>query len=514
MPGPIKVQKIKINYLLLLIFILAAIVRFAYFPDNIHFSYDQARDSFTSLEILKGDLKMVGPPSFANDKLFPGPLIFYIYAPIYLLFDRNPEFASIFFRFYNALGVFLAAYIGKILFNRHVGYLAAFLFAVSYEQSQYSLFLSHQALAVITVLLFYFGLAILLFKKNKKGLLVSTLGAGLSIQSHYLYFILIVIGVIILIILRKTVPKLTSKLLFSSILIFLLTISTYILAEIKFNFRFASGILSLFSNMAGSGSTNYFHPESITFVVKRFIHDNFAANNTLTFVLGIILALIVIILFINKDHRQKIIFLIVWLSGGIIPYILTGTPSYYYSASASVSLTLIVSFAVYKVLIKNKIAGLLLVLAIILSNYYLISNYNPKGPNSDFVIQPGMLISKQKEVIDYIYSSSNNNRFAIGAITIPLNVNTTWSYLFEWYGQKKYGYLPTWGQDAAEGYRGNLNVVKDRAKLPETQFLILEPTIGIRETYLQNFFREESYFTKVLEEKQFGTIVVQKRQKI
>ncbi|MDO8503369.1 MAG: hypothetical protein Q7S60_01635 [bacterium] len=44
--------------------------------------------------------------------------------------------------------------------------------------------------------------------------------------------------------------------------------------------------------------------------------------------------------------------------------------------------------------------------------------------------------------------------------------------------------------------------------------MIIEPTVGIREGYKENFFREESYFTKVLEEKKFGTITVQKRQKI
>jgi len=32
-------------------------------PNNINFSYDQARDSFASLEILRGDLKIIGPYS-------------------------------------------------------------------------------------------------------------------------------------------------------------------------------------------------------------------------------------------------------------------------------------------------------------------------------------------------------------------------------------------------------------------------------------------------------------------
>ena len=120
---------------LIAIFLLGIALRFLYFPDNVYFAYDQARDSYTALEILKGDLKLIGPPSFASDKLFPGPLIFYIYAPIYWLFDKNPEAISAFLRFFNSLGILLTFALGTIIFNKRVGILAALLFAFSYEQS-------------------------------------------------------------------------------------------------------------------------------------------------------------------------------------------------------------------------------------------------------------------------------------------------------------------------------------------------------------------------------------------
>ncbi|MCL4365968.1 hypothetical protein M1437_01955 [Patescibacteria group bacterium] len=127
-------------------------------------------------------------------------------------------------------------------------------------------------------------------------------------------------------------------------------------------------------------------------------------------------------------------------------------------------------------------------------------------------IQPGMLTSSQKQALDYIYFQSQGKPFAVNALTIPLYVNTTWSYLFEWYGQKQYGSLPFWIGPTAAGYAGNLNVINARSKLPEKQFLIIEPTTGIREHDKENFFKEEGYFTKVVEEKSFGTITVQLRQ--
>jgi hypothetical protein len=89
-----------------------------------------------------------------------------------------------------------------------------------------------------------------------------------------------------------------------------------------------------------------------------------------------------------------------------------------------------------------------------------------------------------------------------------------WSYVIEQSGQKKYGYLPVWGGDAAEGYSGHLKVEKARSILPTKQFLILEPTRGIEQYMIDDFLNQENLFTKSVEEKQFGLIKVQIREKI
>ena len=47
----------KETIFLVLIFIIALLIRFTFFPQNVYFGYDQARDSYTSLEILKGHPK-------------------------------------------------------------------------------------------------------------------------------------------------------------------------------------------------------------------------------------------------------------------------------------------------------------------------------------------------------------------------------------------------------------------------------------------------------------------------
>ena len=525
---------------LFLIFLIALTIRFLYFPQNIYFAYDQARDSFFALNILKGDLRLIGPPSAASTSLFPGPLSLYTYAFVYKIFGPSPETLSIFFRIYNALGIFLVFLIGKKLFNKEAGLLAALLFAVSYEQTQYSLFMSHQPLAILPVLIFYLGLTMLFFEKREPGLVITALGLGLAMQFHFVYFLLVPVTAFIFIFLRPSIPKLSIKHYLSALGVFILTTLSYIIAEIKFGFRF----FNITTNTAKSLSLHFLEGYH---ALSRFIHDMFIHDYNYVPYVVILIFLLFILYLKSKSLRPQALFLLLWLLGGILPYLFSGTTSYYYSAGASVSLAILVSSFLLMTSSRNSTAGvsfskddisgsihpqvntqgsletvikpklnalkIVIILMIVFNNYSLIKSQNPNGPNTDMVIQPGMIINQEKRVIDFIYQSGGGQPFAVSALSIPLNVYTTWSYLFEWYGKEKYNYLPTWVGKPAEGFPGNLAYETDRSKLPNNIFVIIEPTIGIPKHEINSFFQEESYFTKLVEEKEFGTIKVQKRVK-
>ncbi|OGM26535.1 hypothetical protein A3D00_03465 [Candidatus Woesebacteria bacterium RIFCSPHIGHO2_02_FULL_38_9] len=497
----------KTSKILLVIFLIAIFVRFYGYPKNVYFAFDQARDSYFALNILRGDLRLIGPPSAASDKLFPGPLSLYIYSAIYFLLGKSPVILSAFFRILNATGIFLTFLIGSALFGNPVGLLSALLFAISYEQSQYSLFSSHQPLAVIPMLAFYYGLSILIFEKKKKGLAISTTGLALAIQFHYVYVLLVPIFILIIILFKRKIPIITRKNFLISLGLFLLVVSSYIIAEVKFGFR-------VFSVVFSSNPKISLHFNDVLYVVRRSLHDQFFSNYQYLFLVLASLLLTTYYLIRKKATRDKIIFLVLWFCGGLIPYLLSGTTSYYYSGSAFVSLSILISYAIFKTYPKFKKLSLTLLGLILINNILQIKTQNVIGPNKDIVIQPEMLIGNEEKVLDYSYQNAGTKTFAVKALTIPLNINTTWSYLFEWYGKEKYGFLPIWVGKPAEGFPGNLPYESSRSKLPETQFLIIEPTIGISQSYLENFFKEENYFTKLVEEKKFGTIIVQKRLKI
>jgi len=505
-----------ISFLLIGIFLLALFLRFLYFPQNIYFGFDQARDAFVSQQILKGDLKIVGPPT-GVDGWFHGPLYYYIWAPIYFFSSGNPEAVAAFLRIVNAAGIFLVFAIGTVLFNKWTGVASAFLFAVSFEQSQYALYFNHPSLAVISVMIFYLGLSLLFFKKYKNGLIPALLGLGLSLQFEFVLMYLFLVFTILMLAFKKHLPPLDKKVLLLSSGGFLLTISTFLLSEIKFHFRSVSTLASLLPLVFGHTIGVAGYCQNIYLISQRFISDNFVSQEYLTCVLLVLLLIIVFArLFTKSEFRERLLFLLIWFFAGMLPYLnnKSATPLYYYSVASSVSLLIFVGFLINKVFQKSKIAAVLLLFIPLLSNMNLIMTYNNTGSIPTINVQSGMLLVDEEKIVDYIYQNAAGEKFAINGLTMPFFVNTTWSYLFQWYGLKRYHYLPVWGGQAAEGYPGNLKVITARSALPDKQYLIIEPDRGIRLPLVENFLREENYFSKVIKEEKIGNFLVQSREPI
>lgn len=506
-----KIVRTRNFVILFFIFVIAVSLRFLFFPSNIYFGFDQARDAYTSQELLHGELKIVGPTTSIVG-LNHGAFFYYLFAPIYFLSQGDPTGLSIFIRIYNALGIILIFFVAKNLFIKQrsanlIGIFSAILFAFSYEQTQYALYMTHPTFAVLTSLLFYLGLVILLFRAKAIGLPLAVLGAGISFQFHFLQGILFLILIVNLGIFWRRIPKINLKIIGLSILALLFSLSTFLVAEIKFKFQ---GISNLLNNTGGqsTGASEYgFYFNSGLNAGLRFITDNiFAYPGAQVFILVLIFTACGFYLK-NKETRDQIIFLFIWFIIGLFFYFISDTSLYFYAAGASVSLLIMSAFLIGKIFEKSKLLSLIIILIIIISNVYLVMTNNYLGPNKEINVQTGMLLHHEKQVIDYIYEKAEGEPFAVNAFTMPIYIKTTWDYLFENYGNKKYGYVPVWGGRAADGYPGFMTVNNARTTLPKKRFLIIEPTRDAVD-HLKDFEIEEGYFTNNIEEKNFGDIKV------
>ncbi len=500
-----------VRILLIAVFIVAIAIRFLYFPDNIYFGFDQARDAYTSQQVARGDLKVVGPPT-AIEGINHGPLYYYIFGPIYLISQGDPAGISAFLRIYNALGIFLTFLIAAVIFNRYVGLISALIFAFSFEQTQYSIYLNHPSLAVNSVLLFYLGLAILIFKRKVYGLLISVFGLALSIQFEFPLIYLIVIFFITLFLFKDKLSGVRIKEVLGSTAILLITLSSFILSEYKFNFRVTHTLLTKVILNHSINTPNYL--KNITTISQRFLNDNLLNITNLWGVVYLLLFIAAIIAYRkNKLLKNPFLFLLTWFLGGLIPYInnTSHLPLYYYGIGASVSLIIYSSFLVQLIWKKFKILAILLIAVVIVSNLKLITTQNPNGSIPTINVQSGMILGDQKKALDYMYQEAEGKPFSVNALGMPLYINTVWSYLFEWYGSKTYGYLPVWGGELAKGYPGGMPYSSSRSSLPNKKFLIIEPSRGIEARIIKEFLANEDIFTSVLKTHQIGMFEIQTR---
>ncbi len=494
------------NELLILIFLLALVLRFLYFPQNTYFGFDQARDAYAVKEILAGNLKIVGPPT-ANGVFHHGVAYYYIFAPFYLISGGDPVFVSAFLRFLNAAVVFIVYFIGLALFGRIAALVASFLFAISYEQTQFSLFLNHPSLAVVSVLIFHLGLAYWIFRGKNRGFFAALFGLGLSIQFEFVETQLVAVFILFLIFFRRHLPKFTVQNTSISLMALLLPLSSYIISEIKNNFatiKQAPSVLTGFSG--GLGLTNKI--SQFLFIINRHFTDNFAANNVISILFGLIFLVLLIFLLINKIQRRQLVFLSLWFFGGLLVYFFINNDAYFYNTGTSISLLIFAGFLLSWVFSKTKLVALIILTLIVFSNMILITKNNPLGPNQKINPQIGLTIKDEQKVIDFIYQQAEGKEFAVNGLTMPYNVNTTWSYLFEWYGKDKYGYVPIWGGDGAAGFPGGLQIETARSKLPAKRFLIIEPQEGIPSYIAKDFLLNEGNYTKVIGEKKIGALKV------
>lgn len=509
-------MKSKELYILVLIFFLALILRFLYFPNDVYFGIDQAMGSFAVKEILQGHPKLIGP-SASFTGLRHGVLHYYLFTPFYWISSGDPILAAAFLRVANALCVFLIFFISTILFNRYVGFIAAFLFAISFEQTQFAMYFNHPSLAVISILAMYLGLSLLIFRKKDFGLIIALVGLGLSIQFEFLLTYLFIPLIVIMLFFRKSIPRINFKILFIALIVFSLIISTFIIAEFKYFFRSTHLLPQLL--FGGPQKSLYRIISTYLFEMGQVIKFNLAGIDQIKLPASLTIFLLFLLTLFLKV-KKEMVFLGIWFFSGVIVYFVTGGEDlsvdiiqYHPNVGLSLSLTIFVSYLLYYVGKKiNYLITLIIIILISFLNFSLIQKINPYGSMPEINAQSFMLLSDEKKVLDYIYQDAAGKPFAVKGITMPYIINTTWSYLFEWYGLQKYGYLPVWNGKNALGYPGNLTVEEAQEKLPERRYLVIEPVRGIPTHLINAYLQEENYFTNLQEEHNIGSFVVQKRK--
>lgn len=475
------------NVLVFTILAFALFVRVYRLPDILGFWYDQGRDALVIWDLIhNGKFFLIGP-MMGNTGIFRGPWYYYLITPAYYFSGGNPVYANYFLILISVFGLFLLYKLGEIIAGKRLGLIALVIASFSGYVIGASRWLSNPTPTLLTGIAFIF-LVYKLIEKKWWALpsIALTIGMGLNFGAATEIYL---IPALLFIFYLK--PKLIPN--FKNILISIATFIFTFLPQILFEVRHKGVMLKAFYNFIFNEKTFTFNfVEILGGRIERY-YDLFASkfwsDNNQLFLPFFVIFLVFLILRFKKywsDDKFKILF-ITFMSPfiGTLFFVsnLGGFYDYYFTAFYFVFI-LMFSYVLNDTfsLKIGRVVTLLFFVIFFVQNYKSFSYY--KTPLNDPEI---IALRNQIESINWIKNNASEE-FNVD-VYVPPVVPYAYDYLFKW--QK-------------------LGQSDKSTKLLYTLYEVDTPHPERLEAWLQRQIR----IGNIVEEKNFGGIVVQKRYRI
>lgn len=506
-----EIKEHKLVYLLLLLVLIAStFFRLYRLSDLLGFYYDQGRDALKVQEMISlKDFPAIGPTTGIAG-LFLGPFWFYLLAPFYFITKGNPSLTASFIAFFDLGTVLILYLLGKEFYNRYLGLLAAFLWGFSYYLVRSARWFSNPSPLPFLVMLLIYGLAKVIFKKQDRYLILVAVCLALSLQLEVASAIFFFPSLLAIWLVFK--PKLKNKInLVYSVIVFLVFLIPQGLFEIKNNFLMTKNFFSFNKGEINTDTQTWGVP-NWTFLKERFVSyfkilfsklevnplpdkgAKFFTGSQILSVFWLFFVFYQIYVFLKKRNEKNgltfllIIFLFLPLLflffftgnyGQLYDYYLTGFfPAF------------ILLFAIFAFRFTSKKIYIPIFIMIIVwflnGNLLYFKGYLTANVNG----ADNITLGNQLKAIDWIYQDANGQDFNVD-VYVPPVIPYSYQYLFQWHGQKTYGYQPN----------------ADQLSLLYVLWEIDKPNIILLDAWLA---REDDVADTIKVEK-FGGITVERR---
>ncbi len=234
------IEIILLSIIILLAFFLRS---YMYLHGDFNFFLDQARDMSLVKEIVVNhDIPLIGARSGLGG-IFHGPLWLYMVSIPFFLSGGDPYWTLVPLFLLISMGIVIAGYlVGRRLYDAFTGLLIAFFLAVNPSLLQANAVTTNAQVMPLIFLVYIFS--IILFLRGKANyfiLAVIAIGIGIHFESAFSIFLIPLTLIILLY--QKKFPSL--KILFISIGGFLLSVSTFIIFELRHQFLMTNAAMRL-----------------------------------------------------------------------------------------------------------------------------------------------------------------------------------------------------------------------------------------------------------------------------
>ncbi|HUD45085.1 MAG TPA: glycosyltransferase family 39 protein [Patescibacteria group bacterium] len=433
--------------------------------NHVLFLFDQSRDAFLSQQILdQGKLKVQGPSASGTDNLlYHGVLYYYIIGPVYTLFDGNPFPVVVLLAFLSSLTIIplfllIKQFTNKSLFAAVFGSL---LFAFSFEAGEMGIWLANSSFTLLTITTFYYFLWQVFFCGKSKQLPFVLLFLGLSNQMG-IYTIYLWVSLIFAWIFSNSKEEKWKilkniKLLLISIGVYILSISTIVISEVLL---VHNGVLQFedLTDFINQGHGSFFTTLNTIFndyfntVASTLIPNNMDISIIFYLIIGVLGYI-----FLSRAAKK---FMAIWFLSPIFILLVQPNSALQYTVCAALIIYILLSLVLVRV-IRNRNAWKIAVVSIIGIFAFFNINEGVIARNKNFQfffpIQQGVMLNNELAAIDFTYKKAGGSPFSISTYTNPYGYDTTWAYLYNWYGRQRYGYVPSFFGPSQQGiFAGDL----------------------------------------------------------
>lgn len=420
------------------------------------FGFDNGRDYLAVKNIvvdhkftLIGEELGAGQAGFSY--IFQGPGYFYFLAIPFILFHGNPVGGVFFMLLLGLLSILLGIYFLAKFLGLQEGILMGFFLATSpYLISQSRFFENPFGTTFFILLVFY--LTYLFTKENKNNFIYVFLAAFIS-AGIYNFELGVAVPLSITLFIYCIFLFKKRFFIYLPVLLtgFILSLSPLIFFEIRHGFKGSHSILTyLFVHKvahAGTVTPLWIHAKDIFYLYIYTFFDSFPGK--LLFQADIIFFLFVVLVgFVVLKEKEAIkknylVFIFLLFPVNFLIFLLLRNLVYeYYITDIALAYAFlavyVLSFFYRKAYKKTFFIFsfyLMILLFVAMQNSFRVSiaDYQDAGGTSK--------LKGKLAAIDYIYKDAKGKRFGVLAFTPPIYTYDT-DYLFWWYGQKKYTYLP------------------------------------------------------------------------
>lgn len=501
-------RTVLISFLVILIFLFGVWLRIkSILPANILFDYDQYEDLFRVRQLATlENLPIIGPAIYSNPNLHHGVFFYYYSLLPYLLSGGSPVGIAIWNSIVNAAASIVLFFLARSLFKSTlIGLTAALLVATSPEFVKYAGWLSNPTTLLTLVPLFFFSLWSY-YQKRPWGLPTGAFLLGIIFQSELFFLYLIPTVVLYWLILKPPWPN--CRLAITSVGVFFLAVLTFILTEIKLKL---AGVIALLQLPLTSDEAQISLPQRIDLLLQdvgyELYYNFWPQASDEGWYIGSLLLFVALVFLIKERKRHPGIapFLVLYLLAPLLMLLIGYHQKPWFLIGLPPVLLLLTAYS----LSKLKVLVFIPVLAIAVNNSIYVLYHQPPA-HQLFKALSSSQLSYQLAVINYTYQTSGGQPFVINTVTFPLYHNALWEYNYDWYGAKKYGFLPGWlGTDRLPPY----NILPKATGRELFFYLIIEDTYRIPEYHKWKAKLWADEQGDLIEEKKFEGFIVQKRKR-